>query len=173
MKKPFFIAEISANHCGSYLIAKKLIKLAKKNGADAVKLQTYNADTMTLNLKSEGFLIKKGLWKGKNLWALYDQAKTPYSWHKGLFEYAKKIGIICFSTPFDIEAVNFLESLNCPFYKISSFEFNHFPLIERVIKTKKKIILSTGTSSLSEITNVVNFLKKKKSKKLFNNVLCE
>lgn len=164
MKKPFFIAEISANHCGSFSIAKQLIKIAKLNGADAVKLQTYKPDSMTLNLKKKNFLIEKGLWKGKNLWELYDKAKTPYSWHKRLFEYAKRIGIICFSTPFDSEAVDFLESLNCPFYKISSFEFNDFPLIEKIIKTRKKIILSTGTASLSEIAKVINFFKKKKFK---------
>ena len=165
MNKPFFIAEISANHCGSFLIAKQLIKIAKKYGADAVKLQTYKPDSMTPNSKKKNFLIKKGLWKGKNLWKLYDKAKTPYSWHKRLFQYAKKIGIICFSTPFDAEAVDFLEDLNCPFYKISSFEFNDFPLIEKIIKTKKRIILSTGTASFAEINKTVNFFKKKKFKK--------
>ena len=165
MNKPFFIAEISANHCGSFSIAKQLIKIAKKNGADAVKLQTYKPDSMTPNLRKKNFLIKKGLWKGKNLWELYAKAKTPYAWHKRLFKFAKKIGITCFSTPFDAEGVDFLENLNCPFYKISSFEFNDFPLIEKIIKTKKKIILSTGTASLSEIAKTVNFFKKKK----FNN----
>jgi pseudaminic acid synthase len=164
MNKPFFIAEISANHCGSFLIAKQLIKLAKKHGANAVKLQTYKPDSMTPNLRKKNFLIKKGLWKGKNLWELYDKAKTPYAWHKKLFQYAKKIGIICFSTPFDAEAVDFLENLNCPFYKISSFEFNDFHLIEKIINTGKKIILSTGTASLAEITKTVNFFKKKKFK---------
>ena len=163
-RKTFIIAELSANHNGNLDIAINTIKSAAKAGADAVKLQTYKPESMTLNLRSKNFLIDKGIWKGKNLWELYDKAKTPYSWHKKLFKYAKKIGITCFSTPFDIEAVDFLENLNCPFYKVASFEFNHFPLIERLIKTKKKIILSTGTASLSEISKVVSFLKKKRPK---------
>ena len=165
MNRPYLIAEISSNHCGSIKIAKKLIKIEKENAADAVKLQTYNADSMTLNLKKENFVIKKGMWKGEKLWDLYDRAKTPYSWHKELFKYSKKQKITCFSTPFDIEAVNFLERLKCPFYKISSFEMNDLPLIKRVAETKKPIILSTGTSNLKEITKTVNYLKSLKVKK--------
>ena len=164
MNKPYFIAEISANHVGSFKVAKKLIRIAKKYGADAVKLQTYNADSMTINSNEKNFLVSGGLWKGKKLWSLYDQAKTPYEWHKKLFNYSKKIKITCFSTPFDTDAVNFLEKLNCPFYKISSFEMNDLTLLDRVIKTKKPLIISTGTSSLEEITFVMNFLKKKKVK---------
>ena len=163
--EPILIAEISGNHCGSLSMAKKLIKTAKKNGANIVKFQTYTADTMTINSRRNEFKLKDGLWKGFTLWDLYKEAHTPYSWHKELFSYSKKIGITCFSTPFDAEGVDFLENLNCPFYKISSFEFNDFPLIEKIIKTKKKIILSTGTASLSEIAKTVNFFKKKK----FNN----
>ena len=166
MTKPYFIAEISANHAGSLKTAKKLIKIAKYYGADAVKLQTYNADSMTINSNKKKFLVSSGLWKGEKLWDLYDRAKTPYSWHKDLFDYAKKLKITCFSTPFDSEAVDLLEKLNCPFYKISSFEMNDFPLLQKVIKTKKPIIISTGTSSLREIKDVMNFVKKNKAKKI-------
>lgn len=166
MTKPYFIAEISANHAGSLKTAKKLIKVAKYYGADAVKLQTYNADSMTINSNKKKFVVSSGLWKGEKLWDLYDRAKTPYSWHKDLFDYAKKLKITCFSTPFDSEAVDLLEKLNCPFYKISSFEMNDFPLLQKVIKTKKPIIISTGTSSLKEIKNVMNFVKKNKAKKV-------
>ena len=166
MTKPYFIAEISANHAGSLKTAKKLIKVAKYYGADAVKLQTYNADSMTINSNKKKFLVSSGLWKGEKLWDLYDRAKTPYSWHKDLFDYAKKLKITCFSTPFDSEAVDLLEKLNCPFYKISSFEMNDFPLLQKVIKTKKPIIISTGTSSLREIKDVMNFVKKNKAKKI-------
>ena len=166
MTKPYFIAEISANHAGSLKTAKKLIKVAKYYGADAVKLQTYNADSMTINSNKKKFLVSSGLWKGEKLWDLYDRAKTPYSWHKDLFDYAKKLKITCFSTPFDSEAVDLLEKLNCPFYKISSFEMNDFPLLQKVIKTKKPIIISTGTSNLREIKEVMNFVKKNKAKKV-------
>ena len=103
--KPFLIAEISANHCGNLSLAKKLIDTAKNNGADAVKLQTFSPETMTLNSNKKDFKIKEGLWKGYNLWNLYKKAQTPYSWHKELFDYAKKKKIICFSTPFDETAV--------------------------------------------------------------------
>jgi len=167
MKKPYFIAEISANHVGSLKIAKNLIKIAKYYGADAVKLQTYTADSMTLNSNKKDFLVSSGLWKGEKLWNLYDKAKTPYEWHSKLFAYAKKLKITSFSTPFDSNAVDLLEKLKCPFYKISSFEMNDFPLIEKVLSTKKPLILSTGTSSLKEIKTVMRFIKKKKSK---NNV---
>ena len=166
MTKPYFIAEISANHAGSLKTAKKLIKVAKYYGADAVKLQTYNADSMTINSNKKKFLVSSGLWKGEKLWDLYDRAKTPYSWHKDLFDYAKKLKITCFSTPFDSDAVDLLEKLNCPFYKISSFEMNDFPLLQKVIKTKKPIIISTGTSNLREIKEVMNFVKKNKAKKV-------
>jgi len=166
MTKPYFIAEISANHAGSLKTAKKLIKVAKYYGADAVKLQTYNADSMTINSNKKKFVVSSGLWKGEKLWDLYDRAKTPYSWHKDLFDYAKKLKITCFSTPFDSDAVDLLEKLNCPFYKISSFEMNDFPLLQKVIKTKKPIIISTGTSNLREIKEVMNFVKKNKAKKV-------
>ena len=151
IKKPYFIAEISANHCGSISRAKKLIKLAAKSGADAVKFQTYTADTMTIKSTREEFKIKDGLWKGHTLWDLYNKAKTPYSWHKSLFNFAKKEKITCFSSPFDDSAVDLLESLSCPFYKVASFELTHIPLIKRIAKTNKPMIMSTGMSNLKEI----------------------
>ena len=148
---PIFIAEISANHNGSLLNAQKLIRDAKKYGADYVKLQTYTPDTMTLNSDKKDFLIKEGLWKKEKLWNLYKKAQTPFEWQKELFLFAKKVGIKCFSTPFDISAVDLLEKLKCPIYKIASFEINHIPLIERIAKTKKPIIMSTGMASIKEI----------------------
>ena len=150
-KTPFFVAEISANHNGSLLHAKKLIKIAKKYGADAVKLQTYTPDTLTIKSNKSDFKIKGGLWNGKTLWDLYAKAQTPFEWHKELFDYARKLKIICFSTPFDDTAVDLLESLNCPFYKVASFEMNHIPLIKKIANTKKPIIISTGMANLKEI----------------------
>ena len=151
MKLPFIIAEVSANHNGSLAHAKKLIKLAKEQGVDAVKLQTYKPETMTINLNSKKFKISKGLWKGENIWSLYEKAQTPWSWHKELFSYAKKLKIIIFSTPFDVTAVDFLEQLNCPIYKVSSFEMTDLNLIKKVARTKKPMIISTGLASLNEI----------------------
>ena len=158
-KKPFFIAEISANHCGNFNHAKKLIRCAKINGADAVKLQTYTPDTMTIKSKKY-FQIKKGLWKGYQLWDLYDKAQTPLVWHRNLFKYAKKLGIKIFSTPFDETAVDFLEKLNCPFYKVASFEMTDLPLIKKIAKTKKPMIISTGMANLKEISTTFKFAKK-------------
>lgn len=165
-KKPFLIAEISANHNGSISHAKKLINCAKKNGADAVKLQTYTADTMTINSQKEYFKIKNGLWKGYTYWDLYNKAHTPLEWHQELFSYAKKKKIIIFSTPFDETAVDFLEKLNCPFYKVSSFEMTDLPLIKKIAKTKKTIIISTGMASLKEIETTYKYAKKYGSKKI-------
>jgi pseudaminic acid synthase len=148
---PKLIAEISANHNGSISNAKKLIFMAKKNGADAVKLQTYLASTMVVKSRNKIYKIKKGLWRGKFLWDIYKKGETPFEWHKELFNYAKKLKILCFSTPFDETAVDLLEDLNCPIYKIASFEINHIPLIKRIAQTKKPIIISTGTADLKEI----------------------
>jgi len=159
-KTPFFVAEISANHNGSLINARKLIKIAKTYGADAVKLQTYSPDTLTIKSNKKDFKIKGGLWDGKTLWELYQEAQTPYEWHKDLFEYAKKLKIICFSTPFDETAVDLLESLNCPFYKVASFEINHIPLIKRISQTKKPIIISTGMANLKEIDLAYKTAKK-------------
>ena len=149
--RPFFIAEISANHNGSLARARKLIKTAKKYGADAVKFQTYTPDTMTIKSSKSDFKIKEGQWNGSTLWDLYEKAQTPFEWHKELFNYSKKIKITCFSTPFDETAVDLLESLNCPFYKVASFEMNHIPLIKKIAQTKKTIIISTGMANLREI----------------------
>jgi pseudaminic acid synthase len=157
---PFFIAEISANHNGSLPHAKKLIKIAKRYGADAVKLQTYTPDTMTIKSNKSDFKIRGGLWNGKILWDLYEKAQTPFEWHKELFDYAKKIKITCFSTPFDETAVDLLESFNCPFYKVASFEMNHVPLIKRIAQTRKPIIISTGMANLKEIDLAYKTAKK-------------
>ncbi len=165
-KTPFFVAEVSANHNGSLFHAKKLIKIAKKYGADAVKLQTYTPDTLTLQSNKPDFTIRGGLWNGKTLWDLYEKAQTPFEWHKELFNYAKKLKIVCFSTPFDESAVDLLESLNCPFYKIASFEMNHIPLIKRVAKTKKPIIISTGMANLKEIDLAYKTAKKNGAKEI-------
>tara|TARA_X000000950_G_scaffold286970_1_gene397524 strand:+ start:3661 stop:4707 length:1047 start_codon:yes stop_codon:yes gene_type:complete len=148
---PYFVAEISANHNGSLTNAKKLISSAKKNGADAVKIQTYTPETMTINSTKKDFKIKSGLWRGKNLWELYKEAQTPFEWQKELFDFAKKIKITCFSSPFDFSAVDLLEKLNCPFYKIASFEMNHIPLIKKIARTEKPMIISTGMATLEEI----------------------
>ncbi|MDC0938730.1 pseudaminic acid synthase [Candidatus Pelagibacter sp.] len=162
--KPFLIAEISANHCGDFNLAKKLIKCAYENGADAVKLQTYTADTMTIKSKKKYFKIKDGLWKGYMLWDLYNKAHTPLKWHKELFKYGKSLGIKVFSTPFDTTAVDFLEKLNCPIYKIASFEMTDLNLVKRVAQTKKPIIISTGMANLKEIETTVRTARRNGSK---------
>jgi len=165
-KSPFFVAEISANHNGSLLHAKKLIKIAKKYGADAVKLQTYTPETITIKSNKLDFKIRGGLWSGKTLWDLYEKAQTPFEWHEELFDYAKKLKIICFSTPFDETAVDLLESLKCPFYKVASFEMNHIPLIKKIARTKKTIIISTGMANLKEIDLAYNAAKKNGAKEI-------
>ena len=162
--KIFFIAEISANHCGNFNLAKRLVKCAYLNGADAVKLQTYTADTMTIKSNKKYFKIKNGLWKGYNLWDLYNKAHTPLKWHKELFRYGKSLGIKVFSTPFDDTAVDFLEKLNCPFYKISSFEMTDLNLVKKVSQTKKPIIISTGMANLEEIDTTFKIAKKNGAK---------
>ena len=157
--KVFFIAEISANHCGNFKLAKKLIRCAKTNGADAVKLQTYTANTMTIKSNKKYFKIKEGLWKGYNLWDLYNKAQTPLEWHEELFRYGKSLGIKVFSTPYDETAVDFLEKLNCPIYKIASFEMTDLNLIKKVSETKKPLIISTGMANLKEIEESVKVAK--------------
>ena len=148
---PYLIAELSANHNGSIDKAKLSIKKAKECGADTIKIQTYEADTMTINCSKEDFIIKSGLWKGYKLYDLYDEAHTPFEWHRELFEYAKKIGITIFSSPFDETAVDLLEELNTPAYKIASFELTDIPLISYVAKQGKPILMSTGMASEIEI----------------------
>tara|TARA_B110000003_G_scaffold276490_1_gene323282 strand:- start:20833 stop:21849 length:1017 start_codon:yes stop_codon:yes gene_type:complete len=159
-KKPFLIAEISANHGGKIGNAKKLILLAKKGGANAVKLQTYDANMMTLNLSDKRFIIQSGIWKNYKLWDLYNKAHTPLNWHKELFTFARKNKIEIFSSPFSEEAVDLLEKLKCKFYKIASFEMNDLNLIKKVAKTNKPMIISTGLANLSEISRSVKVAKK-------------
>ena len=156
LNRPYIIAEISGNHNGSLDRAKELIKLAKENGADCVKIQTYTPDTMTIKSNKDDFLIKGGLWDGYNLWDLYDWAQTPFEWQKELFGYANNIGITMISTPFDESAVDLLESLSCPFYKVASFELTDLPLIKYIAQTKKPIILSTGMANEKEIKEAID-----------------
>lgn len=159
MTYPFIIAEMSGNHNQSLERALKIIDAAADAGASAIKIQTYTADTLTIK---GVFKIneKSSLWYGKDLHDLYDEAHTPWDWHKAIFEHAHKRGIICFSSPFDETAVDLLESLNNPIYKIASFEINHIPLLKYIAKTGKPVIMSTGASSLSEIAEAVNVLKR-------------
>lgn len=147
----FIIAELSANHNGSLQNALDTIKAAKRAGADCIKLQTYTADTMTIPSRLDDFMIKGTIWEGQNLHDLYLEAFTPWEWHKQLFEAAKTEGLVCFSSPFDKTAVDFLEMLDAPAYKIASFEITDIPLIEYVASKGKPIIISTGTAEIEDI----------------------
>ena len=159
---PIIIAELSGNHNRSLKKAIKLVEEAKKCGIKLLKLQTYTPDTITINSRKKDFLIndKKNIWHGKNLHDLYSQAYTPWEWHYPIFQKAKELGIICFSSPFDPSAVDFLETLKVPAYKIASFEITDFPLIKRVAETNKPIILSTGMASIKEINDAIKLIKK-------------
>lgn len=152
---PYVIAELSANHNGSLANALKIIECAKSAGACAVKLQTYRPDTITLDSASEEFRIKGGLWDGRTLYELYEQAHMPWEWHKPLFDHARKVGITIFSSPFDMTAIDLLEDLGAPAYKIASFEAIDLPLIRYAASTGKPMIISTGMADETEISEAI------------------
>lgn len=160
--KPFIIAEMSGNHNQSLERALQIVKAAADAGAHALKLQTYTPDSLTIDVKGGMFDITDpgSLWYGRNLYELYQEARTPYEWHKPIFEYAKELGIICFSTPFDENAVDMLEELGSPVHKIASFENNHFPLLKKITGTGKPVIMSTGVSELADLSESVEHLRK-------------
>ena len=161
LKKPFIIAEMSGNHNHSLERALEIVDAAADSGVDALKLQTYTADTMTIDKSDGEFFIEdaNSLWKGESLYSLYQKAYTPWEWHKAIFDRCKEKGIVCFSTPFDFTAVDFLEELDCPIYKIASFENIDIPLIKRVAQTDKPMIVSTGMASISELDDLVRTAK--------------
>ena len=158
---PFIIAELSGNHNKSLNDAKKIISKAADAGVDAIKLQTYTPDTLTIKTDKEDFIVKnnKSLWHGENLYDLYSEAYTPWEWHEELIELCKSLNIICFSTPFDESSVDFLEDLDVPAYKIASFENNHIPLIKKVLSTGKPLLVSTGMASLSDLETIKNLVE--------------
>lgn len=153
---PYIIAELSANHNGRLDTALRIVEEAKKSGADAIKLQTYKPDTITLDCDSEDFQIHGGLWDGRTLYELYEEAHMPWDWHKPIFEHARALGITVFSSPFDASAVDFLEDLNAPAYKIASFEAVDIPLIKYAASTGKPMIISTGMADAEEIADAIN-----------------
>jgi pseudaminic acid synthase len=159
-KKVFIIAELSANHNQNFDLAVKTIKAMKDAGADAVKLQTYTPDTITIDCDNKYFQIKDGLWQGKTLYQLYQEAYTPWEWQPKLKEIAEDLGLICFSSVFDKTAVDFLEKMNVPAYKIASFEITDIPLIEYIASKGKPVIISTGIATLSDIEEAVNACKR-------------
>ena len=156
----FIIAELSANHNGDLSVALDSVRAAKRAGADAIKLQTYTADTITIDCDKEDFLIKGTIWNGRKLYDLYKDAYTPWEWHKEIFDCAEEEGLICFSSPFDKSAVDFLENLNVPAYKIASFEITDIPLIEYVASKGKPVILSTGIATLEDIELALDACKR-------------
>tara|TARA_Y100001970_G_C14258911_1_gene877921 strand:- start:12293 stop:13330 length:1038 start_codon:yes stop_codon:yes gene_type:complete len=161
-QKPFIVAELSGNHNNNLEQAYKLIEAASWAGVDAIKIQTFTADSITMNIKNNNFKIldKESLWKNQYLYNLYKKASTPYEWHEKIFKKAKSYNLICFSSPFDESAVDFLYDLKAPAFKIASFENNHIPLIKKVISTNKPTILSTGLINLKELNQVVKMFPK-------------
>ena len=151
MSKTFIIAELSANHNGSKQTALDSVRAAKKAGADAIKIQTYTADTLTLNCDAPDFRLGKGLWEGETFYTLYQKAYTPWEWHEEIFRVAKEEGLVCFSTPFEKTAVDLLEDLGNPIYKIASFEITDIPLIKYIAQKHKPVILSTGIAMIEDI----------------------
>lgn len=166
--KPFIIAEMSGNHNQSLEKAMLIVKAAADAGAHAIKLQTYTPDTLTIDHRGGLFDINdpNSLWKGRNLYELYQEAMTPYEWHKPIFEYAKELGVLCFSTPFDEHAVDMLEELGAPCHKIASFENNHHPLLRKIAKTGKPVIMSTGIATLADLDESVSVLRNADCKEL-------
>lgn len=158
--KVFIIAELSANHNQKLETAIETIRAAKRAGADCIKFQTYTADTLTINSNKEDFVIKGTIWAGKNYYSLYKEAYTPWEWHKQLFEIAREEGLICFSSPFDKSAVDFLERLSVPAYKIASFEITDIPLIEYIASKGKPVIISTGIATIEDIELALNACKR-------------
>jgi pseudaminic acid synthase len=156
----FIIAELSANHNGSIEVAIETIKAAKRAGADAIKFQTYTADTITIDSRKPDFIIKGTIWEGRNLYDLYKEAYTPWEWHEELFKVAKEEGLVCFSSPFDPTSVDLLESLHTPAYKIASFEITDIPLIEYVASKGKPVIISTGIATDEDIHQAIDACKK-------------
>ncbi len=159
MSKTFVIAELSANHNGSKKTAIDSIIAAKKSGADAIKIQTYTADTLTLDCRESDFVLQSGLWAGETYYSLYQKAYTPWEWHEEIFHVAKEEGLICFSTPFDKTAVDLLESLDNPIYKIASFEITDIPLIKYIGSKRKPVILSTGIAMEEDIQLALDTLR--------------
>ena len=159
--KTFIIAELSANHNGDINIALETVRAAKRAGADAIKLQTYTADTLTIDCKSDYFKINHGTaWDGEYLYDLYKRAYTPWEWHEEIFAVAKEEGLVCFSSPFDNSAVDFLEELEAPIYKIASFEIQDVPLIEYAASKGKPMIISTGIAEIKDIELAIETCKK-------------
>ena len=158
---PFIIAEMSGNHNKSLERALEIVEAAAKTGAHALKVQTYTADTLTLDVNHGDFFIedKNSLWKGKSLYELYKEAYTPWDWHEPIMKHANELGMICFSTPFDATAVDYLEDLSVPAYKIASFENTHLPLIRKVASTGKPMIVSTGMASIAELDETVQTIR--------------
>lgn len=166
LNRTLIIAELSANHNGSLETAIETIKAVKRAGADAIKLQTYTPDTITIDSNKDDFIIKGTIWEGEKLYDLYQKAFTPWEWHQKLFETAKKEGLVCFSSPFDKTAVDFLETLGNPIYKIASFEITDIPLIEYIATKNKPIILSTGIANEEDINLALKTIRKHNKNKI-------